>query len=297
MPLRSRLGLCVVRSFVVLIAAVVCGTVSVSVGRSTSRALPVPTNVTVATSLLPAAGGLAGGAALAPSAGAASSLTSTGTLTTFLAPSIIDLPQSSGPPARKAEAVAFDAARNQTVLFGGANSAGNVASATYTFDGDAWSVRAPTTLPTARQDAVLVYDPATANTVLFGGINQSGVDLGDTWVWDGSNWTQKAGTAPSAREGAQAEYLPSLGKVVLFGGKASGTFKNDTWTWNGTAWTQLSPSASPPARAEGGLAYGGSTNGNLVLYGGQGASGVLATPGRSTARTGRRRRRRARRGR
>src|SRR5579884_428712 len=122
----------------------------------------------------------------------------------------------------------------------------------------------------------MVFDTATGNTVLFGGISSTGTDLGDTWVWDGSNWTQKTPAShPSAREGAQAAYLPSLGKVVLFGGKASGTYQNDTWTWDGTNWVQLSPGTSPSARAHGGLAYSGSTGANLILYGGIGSTGVL----------------------
>ena len=65
------------------------------------------------------------------------------------------------------------------------------------------------------------------------------------------------------------------GKVVLFGGKATGTYQNDTWTWDGTTWANVSPTIRPSARAQGGLAYSGGTASNLVMYGGVGSGGVV----------------------
>jgi len=235
-------------------------------------------NLTVATPILPAAGPLDSSSMLPPSTVGSGvvPLAATGTLTTFLAPSIIDLPQANTFPAQRQEAIAYDSVHSKDVLFGGISSSASVSASTYTFDGDTWTKQSPTTSPPARYDATMVFDTATGNTVLFGGISSTGTDLGDTWVWDGSNWTQKTPAShPSAREGAQAAYLPSLGKVVLFGGKASGTYQNDTWTWDGTNWVQLSPGTSPSARAQGGLAYSGSTGANLILYGGIGSTGVL----------------------
>ena len=69
---------------------------------------------------------------------------------------------------------------------------------------------------------------------------------------------------------------PALNEVIMFGGHSSSGLLSDTWAWTGSAWSQLSPSGSPPARYDGGLAYSGSSSGNdLVLYGGDGASGDL----------------------
>jgi RHS repeat-associated protein len=268
----------VVQSFSTLVLVVVLFVVS-GVSSFGASAVSVSVgNVTVATPILPAAGPLDSSSMLAPSAvgGGSVPLNATGTLTTFLAPSIIDLPQANTFPAQRQESIAYDSERSKDVLFGGISSSGSVSASTYTFDGDTWTKQSPASSPPARYDAAMVFDPATGTTVLFGGISSSGSDLGDTWVWDGSNWTQKTpSSAPSAREGAQAAYLPSLGKVVLFGGKSSGTYQSDTWTWDGTNWTHLSPSSAPPARAQGGLAYSGSSGSNLVLYGGVGTSGVL----------------------
>jgi hypothetical protein len=55
---------------------------------------------------------------------------------------------------------------------------------------------------------------------------------------------------------------------VLFGGHVSGSpDAADTWTFDGTTWTQLSPSNSPSARQEYGMAWD-PTLSLLMLYGG-----------------------------
>jgi RHS repeat-associated protein len=201
---------------------------------------------------------------------------STGSPQTFHAPSFLNLPQTQTGPSNWVEsAMDYDSVRKQTVLFGGCTTASPCASnETWTFDGDFWTKKTPAASPPARYDATLVFDTAHGSAVLFGGIGSSGQELGDTWTWDGTNWTQRTVTAPSARHGAQAAYLPSAGKVVLFGGVSGSTYSNETWTWNGSAWTKLAPATSPAARAEGGLTYAGAST-QLVLYGGRGSTGLL----------------------
>src|ERR671922_2676 len=174
---------------------------------------------------------------------------STGSPQTFHAPSFLNLPQTQTGPSNWVEsAMDYDSVRKQTVLFGGCTTASPCASnETWTFDGDFWTKKTPAASPPARYDATLVFDTAHGSAVLFGGIGSSGQELGDTWTCDGTNWTQRTVTAPSARHGAQAAYLPSAGKVVLFGGVSGSTYSNETWTWNGSAWTKLAPATSPAA--------------------------------------------------
>jgi hypothetical protein len=132
--------------------------------------------------------------------------------------------------------MAFDAAHNQIVLFGGCCDArDNFLNETWTWDGTNWTKQSPTNSPSARYDAAMAYDAAHSQVVLFGGVNNGG--LNDTWTWDGTNWTKQSPTnSPSARYNPAMAYDAASGQVVLFGGccDAGINLLNDTWTWDGT---------------------------------------------------------------
>jgi hypothetical protein len=76
------------------------------------------------------------------------------------------------------------------------------------------------------------------------------------------------------------------GKVVLFGGSASGQGDAlaDTWVFDGTSWTQAMPAHVPPARFYPSMATLGA---QVVLFGGSDVPASSRTRGRGTARTGR----------
>lgn len=199
----------------------------------------------------------------------------------------------ASPAARAADALSYDQATGEVMLFGGLGAGFTNLNDTWAWSGSTWSQVADATdpgctvacvgSPPARSASMMAYDAASNQLILFGG--QGGTYLNDTWAWNGTTWTQVAdGTdpgctdtcagSPSARTGAVMAYDPSIGKLVLFGG-ITGT--NDTWTWNGTAWAQVADATdsgcttactgSPPASVAASMAYDLAAN-QLILFGG-----------------------------
>jgi hypothetical protein len=87
--------------------------------------------------------------------------------------------------------VAYDAGRQQVVLFGG-DYAKIQTEDTWTWDGQTWTQQHPTTSPPARYDSSMAYDVGHQQVVLFGGFG-AGMMTGDTWTWDGHDWTHANG--------------------------------------------------------------------------------------------------------
>lgn len=165
------------------------------------------------------------------------------------------------PSARNNHAMAYDSWRGRTVLFGGADGAGNKGD-TWEWDGAAWTLAA-TGGPAARSLHAMTFDSARGKIVLFGGFGFT--FRRDTWEWDGSVWVQKSNTGPTARFLHALTFDSARGKVVLFGG-FDGLAKGDTWEWDGTTWTQIAV-PGPSARYAHPLAYD-ETRSHVVLFGG-----------------------------
>ncbi len=100
----------------------------------------------------------------------------------------------SGPPQQagvREPALAYDAARNITVLFGGQG-----VDDTWGWDG-AWRVvAAQAEGPPPRRSHAMAYDPVREVVVVFGGRANDDTFLQDTWEWDGDEWTAKAAGDP-----------------------------------------------------------------------------------------------------
>jgi hypothetical protein len=81
--------------------------------------------------------------------------------------------------------MAYDAATDTTVLFGGTIGGRNHGD-TWTGDGSTWTKQAPPTRPPGLAGAAMAYDAATGTVVLFGGVNDrpglGPVTLGGTWT-------------------------------------------------------------------------------------------------------------------
>jgi len=87
-----------------------------------------------------------------------------------------------------------------------------------------------------------------------------------------------AGTfKPPARQAAAMTYDEYEENVVLFGGEGNGGLLDDTWIWTGgddNTWQEATGLSSKPAkRAHAAMAYD-PVSGGLILFGGQGQSGV-----------------------
>jgi hypothetical protein len=193
----------------------------------------------------------------------------------FAPPSMwVQLGPPTAPSARTLTASASDPVHGVVVLFGGSidNQDQVYTNDTWVWNGTTWTQMHPATSPPARVGAAMAWDPALGQIMLFGGLSSSFANLNDTWVWDGANWTQKLPVqSPSARRGARMAFDGTW--LVLYGGLSSAGFQNDTWVWNplNNSWQQRSPAQAPPARWYPGMTYD-SAHGQIVLFGGQGAS-------------------------
>ncbi len=136
---------------------------------------------------------------------------------------------ATSPSTRYWHAMAYDSARQRTVLFGGFNSRRHLAD-TWEWDGKNWAQIKPTTSPPIRRGHAMVYDSTRRRTMLFGG-SIGRLALEDIWEWDGKNWTQiKTTTGPWPRAFHTMVYDPARQRTVLFGGWSCAP-QRDTWVW------------------------------------------------------------------
>jgi hypothetical protein len=176
---------------------------------------------------------------------------------------------SGGPRGRRQHAMAYDAQRQFTVMFGGMDLTNTLLGDTWEWDGTTWLKRMPTTSPSPRESAALAYDSAHHQTVLFGGNPLSA----QTWVWDGVNWAlQSPSSSPSARHDHVMAYDSSRQRTVLFGGLATSGYLADTWEWDGTTWVEVTPANSPTPSSGQTMVYDSALQ-RVVLSGGQDSSG------------------------
>lgn len=185
------------------------------------------------------------------------------------------------PPARSAnQSMAYDAATETVVLFGGigaynGNYGGTPFGDTWEWNGRTknWKRKFPLSSPSPRW-APLARSAAGGTLVLFGGDDGGGdccrVYYNETWTWNGVTWTQQSpATSPPARSYQCMAYDGNLGQVVVFGGThGPPQGLNDTWAWNGRNWNQLNLYHQPDARFVSAMNFDPLSNG-LVLFGGE----------------------------
>ena len=107
-------------------------------------------------------------------------------------------PSAGNPPARRYHAMAYDAARQQILLYGGLVNSGGLDD-TWVWNGMNWTQHKLSTNPMRRRAHAMAYDAARQQVVLFGGC-LSGTD---TWMWDGKNWTDVTPKAPKVSPSAR----------------------------------------------------------------------------------------------
>ena len=128
--------------------------------------------------------------------------------------SVTDLPSTSS----RESAAAYDAARNQIVVFGGSNRNNE----TWVWDESGWTQMFPSTTPPGRQDSAMAYDESRQYVVMFGGEELAG-QLSDTWVWDGSEWKEDGSFWTEGR-GTQTEAFTMAEGVIVFNDDGSINF-------------------------------------------------------------------------
>ncbi|MEZ5966957.1 MAG: kelch repeat-containing protein [Planctomycetota bacterium] len=140
-------------------------------------------------------------------------------------------------PGRAYVALGYDRIRRNVVRFGGADLSNLViVDETWTFDGSAWQLRAPTASPGPVVNAAMAFDEVRGSLILFGGSHITRGLLDETWEWNGNDWTQlHPGTRPGRRQFHAMAYDRRRQRIVLLG---ANTTLSDTWEWDGNTWTQ-----------------------------------------------------------
>lgn len=173
------------------------------------------------------------------------------------------------PDARELHGLAYDTARNETVLFGGGlvgfGSLISVHADTWAWDGTSWKQKQPATVPAGRWGHGMAYDAQRAEIVLHGG-DDGNAPLGDTWRYDGSTWIAAPSGPIPALAGHALAYDSSRARVVAYGGWGAG-YGQQVYEWTGTAWVVPGgASGTPGTRVFFSLGYDGQQR--VVLFGG-----------------------------
>jgi len=118
-----------------------------------------------------------------------------------------------GPTPRWRAAMAFDAARGVTVLYGGTLTGESSLADTWEWDGVAWTQRFPAGAPPNGLDgATAAFDPTSNRVVLYGGLEWSSTPWvtvshfsNEVWQYDGTTWSNvsiSSSTVPAPAEAA-----------------------------------------------------------------------------------------------
>jgi hypothetical protein len=167
------------------------------------------------------------------------------------------------PSARWGAAMAYDPISREVVLFGGRDAALGEQNDTWTWNGTAWTLKNPVTVPTPRRQHYMTFDVARSRIVMHGGIGAGTVE-GITYEWDGANWHQYAAGGIQSTFGPMT-YDPSRGKVIElwfgttieYSNTASGHIPVTSPLWN---WTSVAAGTGPR-----GIATVGRSNGRRDL--------------------------------
>jgi len=159
------------------------------------------------------------------------------------------LPNAPGGP-RVDHAMAFDATRGVTVLFGGDPLLGP--NQTWEWNGVTWVAKATATTPIRRSNHVMTYDARRQRVILFSGfLNNPPFVENEVWEYNGANWVQviTVGGKPAARTDAALVHDPIRGVSILYGGNVGGVNQGDVWEWDGVArmWSPIAPIPPQPS--------------------------------------------------
>lgn len=138
------------------------------------------------------------------------------------------LAASDGPPATEFAAMAYDADREQVVLF--------ALGETWLWNGAKWARATPATSPASRSHHLMTYDPRRGRVLMIGGTSFT-----DTWEWDGTTWSDVTGAASFAAslDGAQLYYDSSRGSPLLVSADHTSSFGSHQWVRKDETWQEL----------------------------------------------------------
>ncbi|MBI5548704.1 MAG: hypothetical protein HY901_32890, partial [Deltaproteobacteria bacterium] len=161
-------------------------------------------------------------------------------------------PEGDGDPSpRYGQAVAYDDARGQLVMFGGYEGA-TFSDQTWGWDGTSWRRMGASLHPAGAYAAAMAYDRTRRKVVLLGGAVGLSDDSGETWEWDGASWQRvepldpEGDGNPAARSEHAMAWDGGRGRVLLLGGhqilgSIDPTSLGDQWEWDGASWKRVIP--------------------------------------------------------
>lgn len=171
------------------------------------------------------------------------------------------------PAARNAHALAYDASRRRTVLFGG-QAASVYRNDVWEWDGSAWTARTlATPVPSARRFFSMAYDSARGATTLFGGDFSTAAGR-ELWDLNDAGWVNRtpASGGPAQRNGQVQAYDPVRGVTVMAFG-STGSYSGETWEWDGGAWANRTDAGGPAPRWRASACFD-TARGVTLLFGG-----------------------------
>ena len=177
-------------------------------------------------------------------------------------------------PAPLGDAVALDVKSRKLIMY--LPYIDPIETWAYDIETGVWENRRPATEPPPRWGSMMVYDPKADRILLYGGTdwNDGSTVLGDLWAYDyeANTWSAlHPPVSPPPHHFPVLEYVPTIDRVMLFGGYQQGfsTLFNDTWAYDyrHNRWTNLHPANPPAPRAYHYMAYDPTTN-RIVLFGG-----------------------------
>ena len=153
-------------------------------------------------------------------------------------------------PAVSKPLLAYDAARNQTIMLGLDN---NAATLMYAYDAAAgtWSQVKPALLPPCVNEGGLAYQDVNQTLIYTGGVCNNATGTDETYEWDGTNWNKITLLLPDTRVfGAAFAYDPDRQVTTLFGGSpVVGLPLSETWVYASGAWLTVSDFSRPGPRS------------------------------------------------
>ena len=181
-------------------------------------------------------------------------------------------PAGAAPSGKNSHVLAYDSAREVTVLYGG--NFNDPSREVWEWDGVAWTERTPSLAapqPEGRVDSAMIYDAARAELLLFSGNSRPD----DVWGWDGVAWAERTPSfaIPPARAEHAMVFDRDRGVVVLFGGDGGDELLRDTWEFDGRTWSERTFASRPSARRKHAMVYD-DQGGLTVLFGGEDAIGA-----------------------
>ena len=182
---------------------------------------------------------------------------------------------SKAPEGRFLAPMVYDSESERMIFFGGIglhNSGLYDDTWAYDTSNNTWTQMNPAASPSKREAGAMAYHPTLDRVVMFGGNSDYGLD-DETWLYDynSDSWEMiDPPQSPSRRAYSAMVYVPSIERIVLFGGShpiESAT--SDTWLFDheGMTWVELHPDPAPSKRAFHAMVYDASVD-KIVLFGG-----------------------------